>query len=95
MGLICGVLIFIEEKVLHGGNTCANFLVRVIMFAYGSKAILGKKVGDGSSTSFWCDRWLGNFSLKELFDRLYLLFEDKDSSIKSLGEWVDGHWVWK
>ncbi|XP_071696191.1 uncharacterized protein [Rutidosis leptorrhynchoides] len=41
-----------------------------------------KSVGDGNSTSFWCDRWLGNEKLCNLFPRLFNLERVKDVSIK-------------
>ncbi|GJX19529.1 RNA-directed DNA polymerase, eukaryota, reverse transcriptase zinc-binding domain protein [Tanacetum coccineum] len=35
-------------------------------------SVFVKQVGDGSSTRFWLDVWLGNSALKEAFPRLFL-----------------------
>ena len=40
-----------------------------------------KKVGDGKSTLFWDDIWLGDSSLKVQFPRVYALETDKSTSI--------------
>ena len=41
-----------------------------------------KKVGDGKSTLFWDDIWLGDSSLKVQFSRVYALETDKSASVQ-------------
>jgi len=43
-----------------------------------------RRVGDGSDTSFWCDRWLGEAPFCERFPRLYELTENKSISVVDL-----------
>ncbi|XP_071713621.1 uncharacterized protein [Rutidosis leptorrhynchoides] len=54
-------------------------------------------IGDGKSTSFWDDIWVGNASFKDRFKRLYRLEIDKDINISNkieefmgdgLGNWA-------
>ena len=39
---------------------------------------LGKRIGNGSSTSYWKDKRLGNFNLHEKLFGLFSLERDKD-----------------
>ncbi|XP_071708911.1 uncharacterized protein [Rutidosis leptorrhynchoides] len=41
-----------------------------------------KSIGDGSSTSFWSDTWLGNISFCDRFPRLFRLEAAKDVTVK-------------
>ncbi|KAL6557468.1 hypothetical protein OROMI_017818 [Orobanche minor] len=52
-------------------------------------------VGNGRSTKFWEDIWIGSESLKSAFPRLYRLSLGRESFIAGMGEWVGGEWVWK
>ncbi|XP_071715094.1 uncharacterized protein [Rutidosis leptorrhynchoides] len=56
-----------------------------------------RSIGDGKSTSFWDDIWVGNASFKDRFKRLHRLEIDKDIKISSkieefkgdgLGNWA-------
>ena len=40
-----------------------------------------KKIGDGKSTRFWDDIWLGDSSLKVQFPRIYELERDKSALV--------------
>ncbi|PWA43037.1 reverse transcriptase domain, Reverse transcriptase zinc-binding domain protein [Artemisia annua] len=52
---------------------------------------LTRKVSDGKSTAFWHDLWLGNFSLKVKFPRLYQADPNKNCLVRD--KWNNG-WVW-
>ncbi|MCH98951.1 putative ribonuclease H protein, partial [Trifolium medium] len=54
-----------------------------------------KKVGNERDTSFWLDDWCGAVSLREAFPRLYSLSNQPQRSIRDMGEWEGGAWVWK
>lgn len=45
------------------------------------KAGLFKKVGDGRSTYFWDDVWLGSESLKNQFPRLFSIADNKEAKV--------------
>jgi hypothetical protein len=53
-----------------------------------------KKVGDGGSTSLWCDSWLGNFSLRDRFPRLYSISNMKEVKVADSGYWENNIWSW-
>jgi hypothetical protein len=53
-----------------------------------------KKVGDGGSTSLWCDSWLGNFSLRDRFPRLYSISNMKEVKVADAGYWENNIWSW-
>ncbi|RHN51538.1 putative reverse transcriptase zinc-binding domain-containing protein [Medicago truncatula] len=67
---------------------------------------VSKKLGDGSDTLFWYDKWLGSVSFCERFPRLFDLSENKSITVAglfSLGverggeawEWRRRLWAWE
>ncbi|XP_024640546.1 uncharacterized protein [Medicago truncatula] len=58
-----------------------------------------REVGNGSSTFFWTDKWLGGVPLKIQFSRLYDLSVHKECSVADIERWrwVEGGngWVWR
>jgi hypothetical protein len=53
-----------------------------------------KKVGNGRSTSLWTDAWLGNFTLKDRFPRLYSISIAKDVMVAEAGLRENDNWRW-
>jgi hypothetical protein len=53
-----------------------------------------KKLGDGNTTLFWTDFWLGNFSLKDCFPRLFSISTLKEAYVAEAGSWVNDCWCW-
>jgi hypothetical protein len=43
-----------------------------------------KRIGNGLQTSFWKDRWIGNFSLLERFPRLFSISTQKEATVAAL-----------
>ncbi|GLT65802.1 hypothetical protein SLA2020_382120 [Shorea laevis] len=56
---------------------------------------LEKDIGEGNDTLFWHDKWCGDVSFREKFNRLFRLSENKEMLVKDMGEWREGQWVWK
>ncbi|KHN01950.1 hypothetical protein glysoja_040782, partial [Glycine soja] len=56
---------------------------------------VGRKIGDGSSTLFWKDKWLGNTILKSAFLRLYRIALNKDVKVADMGIWLASGWSWQ
>ncbi|GAU38554.1 hypothetical protein TSUD_320260 [Trifolium subterraneum] len=56
--------------------------------------VFKKKLGNGGSTRFWLDHWVGVAPLKEVFPRLYSISLQMDLTIQEIGEWVNDKWVW-
>ncbi|KAJ9555354.1 hypothetical protein OSB04_009968 [Centaurea solstitialis] len=54
-----------------------------------------KEVGDGKSTKFWEDKWVGGEALKGKFPRLFNLETCKEVSIKDRGSFIENDWVWE
>lgn len=54
----------------------------------------GRKVGEGSSTFFWLDKWVGNFRLCEMFPRLFHLESQKKVLVGDRGAWEGAIWRW-
>ena len=52
-----------------------------------------KKIGDGKSTLFWDDIWLGDSSLKVQFPRVYALESDKSALVQDRVVLVDWNLV--
>ena len=80
----------------HGGpwrNICASILKHP-----GAKNLLQysirRMVGNGANALFWLDQWLGNFSLKHKFPRLFLISSNPNATISSCGFWVGHTWKW-
>ncbi|KAJ9548768.1 hypothetical protein OSB04_021311 [Centaurea solstitialis] len=55
----------------------------------------GKIVGNGCSTKFWEDRWVGGEVLKERFPRLYNIESSKGALVSDRGSMVGSEWVWE
>jgi hypothetical protein len=53
-----------------------------------------KKVGDGNTTLLWTDYWLGNFSLKNRFPRLFGISTLKLAKVAEAGYWANDCWHW-
>lgn len=53
-----------------------------------------KGVGDGSSTLFWHDLWVGDSTLKALYPRLCLLTLNPNSTVATMGFWDGLIWTW-
>jgi hypothetical protein len=56
---------------------------------------IGKKVGDGASTSFWNEKWIGEQTLRQRFPRLFGISLQKVDSINDMGNLRDGSWIWE
>jgi hypothetical protein len=54
-----------------------------------------KNVGDGTTTRFWTDIWVGNQSLQNRFPRLYSIFSQKENTIRNMGRWEGQDWRWE
>jgi hypothetical protein len=58
-----------------------------------------RNIGNGNSTRFWCDRWVGNSPLCERFPRLYSLSSFKDGMVNDFWVVREGRpkweWVWR
>lgn len=52
------------------------------------------RVGDGSSTLFWYDKWCAEGPLKDTFPRLFSISEQKEDLICNMGLWDDLVWTW-
>lgn len=55
---------------------------------------VGRKVGNGRSTLFWHDTWVGDSPLKIRFGKLFSVATFIDSTVANNGVWVDGVWNW-
>ncbi|KAK2397838.1 hypothetical protein QL285_059374 [Trifolium repens] len=53
-----------------------------------------KKVGNGNSTMFWKDVWLGDQSLENRFPRLFGISLQKQSLVCEVGRWESDIWIW-
>ncbi|GKV05161.1 hypothetical protein SLEP1_g17203 [Rubroshorea leprosula] len=53
-----------------------------------------KKIGEGKDMLFWHEKWVGDRSLKEKFNRLFNLSSEKDTCIADMGQWNNGEWTW-
>ncbi|MCH80892.1 putative non-LTR retroelement reverse transcriptase [Trifolium medium] len=58
-----------------------------------SKA-LRKKVGNGRTTSFWKDVWIGTQALKDRFPRLFSISVSKDLLVAEVGGTEGNRWCW-
>jgi hypothetical protein len=54
-----------------------------------------KKIGNGASTRFWRDIWVGNLPLMDVFPRLFSVSVSKEISVAEARVQVDGLWCWK
>jgi len=52
-----------------------------------------KKLGNGSNTRFWKDRWVGEMPLLQLFPRLFSISNQKEAKVRKLVMWQGGRWL--
>ncbi|GAU38652.1 hypothetical protein TSUD_276920 [Trifolium subterraneum] len=55
---------------------------------------ISRRVGDGSSTSFWATRWIGEAPLAVVFPRLFSLSNQQGATVKDLCEQRGGTRTW-
>jgi hypothetical protein len=55
---------------------------------------VGLRVGNGKSTKFWTDVWLGDQPFCAIFSRLYNISTQKMASVFEMGSWFNGQWRW-
>ncbi|XP_028184688.1 uncharacterized protein LOC114371443 [Glycine soja] len=54
------------------------------------------RVGRGSSINFWKHKWMeDNCTLQGKYPQLYLISKQQNSSINSMGDFMEGRWEWK
>jgi hypothetical protein len=56
---------------------------------------VSKKAGNGNSTKFWKEVWLGELSLEERFPRLFRISTQQDALVGDLGGWEGEVWEWR
>lgn len=44
---------------------------------------------------FWSDKWAGEFSLKERFNRLFRISVQRESVVNEMGVWENNVWKWE
>nr|KYP40876.1 Putative ribonuclease H protein At1g65750 family [Cajanus cajan] len=52
-------------------------------------------IGDGTSTRFWEDKWIGGLRLLDVFPRLYSFAFDPLSMVGHNGNWEGSTWLWQ
>lgn len=88
-----GYLNWFKKKSFHlGGIIWVGVDLQMIGLNFFDS--FGKSVGCGNKTGFWQDRWKNRPLLKDRFKRLYSLEVDKQTTISSRGQWINGSWVW-
>jgi hypothetical protein len=57
---------------------------------------VSRKLGDGTNTLFWYDRWIGDVPLCRRFSRLFKLAVEKSSTVASMlaPGWEEGGEAW-
>lgn len=56
------------------------------------QSYIRKEIGNGSTTRFWKDNWIGGTRFMDKFPRLYALEVDKDCVVAD--RWRERGWVW-
>lgn len=54
---------------------------------------VARKMGNGTSTRFWHDSWIGLHPMRLVFPRPFLISVRQEGSVADFGSWVDGVWV--
>ncbi|XP_057449199.1 uncharacterized protein LOC130740564 [Lotus japonicus] len=56
---------------------------------------LCRKIGEGNEVNFWHVNWLSSGILKEKFWRLFNLSVQQNYTVKEMGRWSNGSWIWE
>jgi hypothetical protein len=59
------------------------------------RAIMVKKLGNNSKTSFWKDVWIYDAPLSVVFPRLFSMSNQLDGTVNQFGGWVNDVWNWE
>ncbi|MCI14824.1 putative non-LTR retroelement reverse transcriptase, partial [Trifolium medium] len=84
-----------EEDVTRLASTWWRDLCRLDIDSGWFGSSVGKKVGNGTLTSFWNDIWVGGQTLRHRFPRLFGIFTQKNAMISAMGTWVENQWRWE
>ncbi|GAU26446.1 hypothetical protein TSUD_294120 [Trifolium subterraneum] len=57
--------------------------------------VVKRRMGGGSTISFWKDIWVGDQTLQHRFPRLYGISMQQNNSVREVGNWVEGGWRWE
>lgn len=58
------------------------------------RSVMQKEIGDGRSTKFWIDNWIGPMAFKDIFKRLFYLESSPNCLVAD--RWNEGwKWNWK
>ncbi|GAU50085.1 hypothetical protein TSUD_371690 [Trifolium subterraneum] len=68
------------DKVVDNHNWLAESMIR--------------KVGNGTSTSFWCSNWIGEAPLSVTFPLLFSLSNHKNGMVRNFCDHVGENWRW-
>jgi len=52
------------------------------------------KLGSRDKALLWKDKWLGDYTLKQKYPKLYLIYEDKGKLVKQMSNSSDLGWCW-
>lgn len=53
------------------------------------------KLGNGTNTKFWLDKWCCQWSLKEVYPILYQNSDNQSGYVADFGDWINGRWSWR
>ncbi|GJS28729.1 putative RNA-directed DNA polymerase [Tanacetum coccineum] len=93
----------VAQHVHQSSTSPWNYIMDLNKHLSGSNinlhSVFKRKVGDGSTFSFWEDLWLGELKLKYIFPRLYQLEIVKDCKVNERCNRLSGpksrSWVWR
>nr|XP_043618724.1 uncharacterized protein LOC122590597 [Erigeron canadensis] len=54
--------------------------------------VIARRLGNGESTHFWTDIWMGNEAFSSRFPRLYAMETNKQALVSN--RWNNGEWSW-
>ena len=57
-------------------------------------SVVDRKVGNGLSTRFWEDRWIGEKCFRLKYPRLYSISNSRDALVGEVGNWsgIETEW---
>nr|KYP44579.1 Putative ribonuclease H protein At1g65750 family [Cajanus cajan] len=94
-----GEVSLVSDTIVRGGSSWWNNIIKASKSGKREKREwfqegIRRIIGDRKETYFWKQPWCERTALKDTYQRLFSVSEQKNELIADMGNWVGGYWTW-